>query len=244
MPWPSRQRPALRPAVTRTAADLHALATSLLERLVGGAALERARARQAVDDGDCSVLDCFVYPNEHAELPNMRAHTDPGLLTLTIASRQPGLQLRDRASGAWVDVEAGCVAGRECVVFGGEALELATGGRYAAALHRVRHAPGAPRVSSVFELRIGRVPAAASAPAGERAAAPAAPAAPATSAARAAARAGVASHAAAPGAVPPRPPPRRGAAAERDEAAAAAEAAGLSYCARRRPRVGSHHPLA
>ena len=156
VPWPMRRRPALREAVQRGAADLESVASSLLARLDGGAALEKDRRTQALVDGDPSVLDCFLYPNGHGSLPNMRAHTDPGLLTLTLASHHTGLELLDRASGTWIDVEAMCRPGVDCIVFGGEALQLASGGRYEAAVHRVRHG-AQPRVSVVYEMRIGSV---------------------------------------------------------------------------------------
>ena len=114
--------------------------------------------------GDVSVLDALLYPN--AEQPadseggdeggdgvGMRAHTDPGLLTLTLASRVPGLQLRETASGAWRDVEACCTPLNDLIVFGGEALQFGSNGRHVATTHRVR-AADAPRVSTVFELRM------------------------------------------------------------------------------------------
>ena len=88
VPWPARQ-PALRPAVERAAAELQSLATRLLSRLQegGGASIEEERANQVTVEGlgDPSVLDCFLYPNINAEVVNMRAHTDPGLLTLTLS---------------------------------------------------------------------------------------------------------------------------------------------------------------
>ena len=130
----------LRDDVTTAVNELHNLATSLLRRLGNG--LEDARAAQAESDGDPSVLDIFVYPNQHSSLPNMRAHTDPGLLTLTVASEVPGLEIRDRSTGEWIDVEALCDAGSDLIVFCGEALSLATNNRYAATLHRVRHHEG------------------------------------------------------------------------------------------------------
>lgn len=130
-----------------------------------GARLERERSGQVGEHGDPSVFDMFLYPNRDAEAldqgsgVNMRAHTDPGLLTLTMCSATPGLQCLDRSTGSWVDVEASpaCEAGCDCIVFCGEALQVSSGGVYAASLHRVRTAPR-PRVSTVFELRITQVP--------------------------------------------------------------------------------------
>ena len=93
-------------------------------------------------------------PRERGGLAtNMREHTDPGLLTLTLASAQPGLQVRDRSTGTWLDVEACCEAEVDCIVLCGEALEFASAGTYAAAPHCVRCGEGA-RTSTVFELRI------------------------------------------------------------------------------------------
>ena len=78
----------------------------------------------------------------------MRSHTGP-VLAITLASAVAGLQIRD--GGAWVDAEAKCGAG-EALVFCGEALQIATAGRYRAAPHRVRCARKV-RHSLVFELR-------------------------------------------------------------------------------------------
>ena len=79
---------------------------------------------------------------------NMRTHTDPGLLTLTMASSPPGLQIWDRATAQWVDVEALCKP-TDCIVFCGEALQVYSASRYIAAPHRVRHDTAGPRVSTV-----------------------------------------------------------------------------------------------
>ena len=162
VPWPTRTQAALRPAVEQCCWDLHALSTKLLAALGAGfgARLERERGSQVATHGDPSVLDLFLYPNAASEVVNMRAHTDPGLLTLTVCSASPGLQVRDRRSGQWVDVEATsgeCAPGCDCIVLCGEALQAASREVYAATLHRVRHSEQ-PRVSTVFELRISDVP--------------------------------------------------------------------------------------
>jgi isopenicillin N synthase-like dioxygenase len=65
-------------------------------------------------------------------------------------------QLRERQSGEWLDVEAGCRAG-EAILFVGEALQFGSGGRYKAAWHRVRRSH-ASRLSTVFELRAHDAP--------------------------------------------------------------------------------------
>ena len=91
----------------------------------------------------------------------MAAHNDPGVLTLTLASRIPGLELLDRSCGkrgAWVPLEA-LMAPDEVMLFAGEQLEAATAGHVRAALHRVVVQPKAQealaegRNSVVFELR-------------------------------------------------------------------------------------------
>ena len=119
VPWPVRRHPALRPAVEQCCLDFHRLAVSLLSALGGGgttggggdgfgACLERERSGQVVEHGDPSVFDLFLYPNSDAAASaqgseqsgaNMRAHTDPGLLTLTLCSETPGLQVMDRQTG-------------------------------------------------------------------------------------------------------------------------------------------------
>ena len=190
VPWPVRAHPALRAAVEQCCWELHARSTQLLASLGGeatggdkdsgeegtssgsgstgtgrgsggfGTCLERERSSQVESRGDPSVLDLFVYPNMAPDVVNMRAHTDPGLLTLTLCSESPGLQILDRSSGLWVDVEASgeaCVPGRDCIVLCGEALQASSHGVYEATLHRVRHAKQ-PRISTVFELRISDVP--------------------------------------------------------------------------------------
>ena len=155
VPWPPGS---LRASVEDGIAVLYDLSTRLLQQLKGGVSLERARAAQAAESGDLSVFDTFLYPNMEASTINMRAHTDPGLLTLKLSSSTPGLEVRDRRTGCWVDVEALCEPSEDCIVFCGEALQLSSAGRYEAALHRVRHASAGARVSCVFELRIRGIP--------------------------------------------------------------------------------------
>ena len=157
VPWPSGRQPGLRPAVEGATTALHSLARRLLTQLDGGTVLEAARAQQAAAHGDPSVLDVLMYPNQRADVVNMRGHTDPGLLTLTLGSQIPGLEVHDRASRRWVDVESMCTPA-ECVVLCGEALQVFSGGLYEAAPHRVRHAAGGARLSTVFELRLHAVP--------------------------------------------------------------------------------------
>jgi len=150
VPWPAGQP--LRACMLDACAAMRALCVRLLRALELGDDLARALDDECAARGDASVLDAFRYPAgadaDGADL-NMRSHTDPGLLTITLASAVAGLQIRD--GGAWVDAEAKCGAG-EALVFCGEALQIATAGRYRAAPHRVRCARKI-RHSLVFELR-------------------------------------------------------------------------------------------
>lgn len=154
MRWPARtgRLGGLGKAVRHATHVLHGLCTELLDAVEPAA--EGARRAQAELSGDPSVLDLFLYPNQHTRPANMRTHTDPGLLTVTQVSGTPGLQVLDAASGAWLDVEAVAEA-TDLVLLCGESLEQMTRGTYPAAPHRVRLAP-APRLSVVFELRCHR----------------------------------------------------------------------------------------
>lgn len=123
---------------------------------------------------DPSVVDAFEYaPSAEASAepsgsaaaarsslsaPDvaMAAHFDPGVLTLTRTSDNPGLQLLDPATRAWVALEE-AAAPDEVLVFAGEQLERASGARVRAANHLVARPPvgrrGEARQSVVFELR-------------------------------------------------------------------------------------------
>ena len=150
VPWPRGALYGLRGAAQCATAELHRLAVRLLATLDVG--YEATRAAQAERLGDPSVLDAFLYPHRDAASLLMRSHADPGLLTLTLASDPPGLEILDRDTGRWTAVEALCACG-DLIVLCGEALELVSGGRYCAAPHRVASAPR-PRLSVVFELRL------------------------------------------------------------------------------------------
>ncbi len=65
-------------------------------------------------------------------------HVDPGLFVLSLAADAEGLQLYDRARGAWVDAKSTSASGHSLrVLWCGEAAHSLTGGRIPAALHRV-----------------------------------------------------------------------------------------------------------
>lgn len=84
----------------------------------------------------------------------MRTHTDPGLLTLTLASRPAGLEVLDGGGGGWVAAEAACGPDDALLLYG-EALQMLSGDRYRACAHRVVQA-ATPRLSLAFELRLHR----------------------------------------------------------------------------------------
>ena len=174
IPWSGAQA-YLHECLARATSEMHALSTRLVSALdQGGARLEQVRSEQAAESGDVSVLDVLLYGA--AELPedaslvsedtkcHMRAHTDPGLLTLTLGSDVAGLQVFDLSSRAWVDIEALITPDVEAVVFAGEALQFGTSKHYTASPHRVRRGNPAPRLSTVFELRMQEVVAAAPSP--------------------------------------------------------------------------------
>ena len=52
-------------------------------------------------------------------------------------AQNQGLEIFDRRTETWLQVEAACEPGREMIVFGGQALERATRGAVKASLHRV-----------------------------------------------------------------------------------------------------------
>ncbi|RAQ51071.1 oxidoreductase [Aspergillus flavus] len=74
------------------------------------------------------------------------AHTDYGTFTIIFQDGTPGLELEDAsAPGSWVPV-----AGDATVVLTGWCAVILSGGRIAAARHRVRRTPGVRRLSAVL----------------------------------------------------------------------------------------------
>jgi isopenicillin N synthase-like dioxygenase len=104
---------------------------------------------------DPSVVDIFRYFNvmrEGRSEGNMGSHYDPGLFTLKPVSKVPGLDVLDRETGEWVDVEAVATPGQDLLLFCGETLEMLTEGEFKATSHRV-HTEGQERFSMVYEMR-------------------------------------------------------------------------------------------
>lgn len=68
------------------------------------------------------------YPNNRGGQQeagiNIKQHYDPSLMVVEPIADAPGLEIFDRRSQSWISVEAACVAGKEVIVFGGQALEV------------------------------------------------------------------------------------------------------------------------
>jgi len=168
--WPHDEQPHARSVLLGAADAMRDLALWCLDCLArndrGGGGCDWAatlrRDCAALGLGtDGSVLDAFVYRAEKRAgggdgggdaLLHMGSHTDPGVLTLKLASATAGLEVRDGATGAWVDLESG--SGAELLVLAADALEHASGAAIRAAPHRVAAATD-ERLSLVYEMRAG-----------------------------------------------------------------------------------------
>ncbi len=79
----------------------------------------------------------FRYPvvADDPDAWGVAEHTDYGLITLLAHDGTPGLQVRPRGTGEWLEV----AADRDAIVVNlGDMLEAMTGGRYRSTPHRVR----------------------------------------------------------------------------------------------------------
>lgn len=115
----------------------------------------RAEATKAVAASrrfgdDYSVAYALHYPNGEGGAPtlsrddagedgiNVKEHVDPSLVVVEPVADVVGLDVFDRVAQCWLSVEAASKSpGSDFVVFGGSALEKASGGRIRACLHRV-----------------------------------------------------------------------------------------------------------
>eukprot|EP00752_Nemacystus_decipiens_P018464 g16554.t1 len=123
-------------------------------------------------DDDFSVSYALHYPNEFADPAlededlTVGEHVDPSLFVAEPCCGVEGLEIRDRSSGSWLPVEALCAGlgsngtrnladaeGREIILFGGKALERATGGRVRGAPHRVRRGDLGRRYCFIYEQK-------------------------------------------------------------------------------------------
>lgn len=130
-------------AALRYLDDALALVSTLLGWLAddvaeAGAGLLPALPQRLSEDLGATVLRVQRYlPGAGGETPTRPravAHTDIDLLTLMPTPSAPGLQFHDGDGWADVPAEPGAL-----VVQAGEMLQLASGGRYPALLHRVVH---------------------------------------------------------------------------------------------------------
>ncbi|MBO0864584.1 MAG: isopenicillin N synthase family oxygenase [Mycobacterium sp.] len=102
----------------------------------------------AFADAPATLIKLVRYPARAATRQGVGAHRDAGVLTLLLAEPgRPGLQVRPRRDGGWIDVPA--VDGA-FVVNIGELLEVATGGYLRATEHRVNLHSAADRISVPF----------------------------------------------------------------------------------------------
>ena len=203
-PWPGAGEAGgeaggeMRSSVLEAASLLRAVALGCVAALAEGGAvparLPGACAAVPADE-DPSVFDLFEYEArgpaaaaaeeggaEGSEVA-MTEHTDPGVLTLTLASEIGGIQVLDASLGEWVRVEALCDA-NDVLVLACDQLQAAseaaaavaaaapfpaTGGVLArgepprdaareralqASRHRIVCEEGGARVSAVYELRL------------------------------------------------------------------------------------------
>lgn len=106
---------------------------------------------KAPGGGQFGMLDAAYYFNKKEfTLVNCEEHTDPGLLSLSVLSTQPGLQLK-KMSGKkeWVDAPAG-VGQRFAVIWGGKLIQSITDGQLKAGIHRVINIPDSPPRMSLW----------------------------------------------------------------------------------------------
>ncbi|CAM9365519.1 unnamed protein product [Choristocarpus tenellus] len=131
---------------------------------------------------DFSVSYALHYPNDHCDPALVKEgltvgeHVDPSLFVAEPCCGVAGLEIKDQASGRWIEVEALCAglgvdqnvsisrgegrdtpspkAGGELILFGGKALERATGGKVRGAVHRVRRGDQ-QRFCFIYEQKYG-----------------------------------------------------------------------------------------
>jgi hypothetical protein len=115
-------------------------------------------------------LEAFKYFAQDHDVMVCPEHVDSGLLTIIVHRASGGLQVFDQLASKWVDVEpreeplsddaddpplndaTPCSEYASAVILVGHTLEMATGGAYRAALHRVCAPRAMRRLSLVLKL--------------------------------------------------------------------------------------------
>lgn len=105
------------------------------------------------DDEDFSLAFAFCY-EAAGDIMQVTEHCDKSLIVVSPVAEVPGLEVYDIAAKRWICVEPYARAGRDLVLFGGTALEDATG--IPACRHRVRRRSHRRRHSFILELKYAR----------------------------------------------------------------------------------------
>lgn len=125
--------------------ELDRLGAFVLAALEPSLALPRGWFAERIQDGN-SILRIIHYPPLSANMPpgslRSAAHEDINFITIMVAARGAGLELRDR-DGQWLPVVAD---NRQLIVNTGDMLARLTNDRIAAKTHRVVN-PSGPNVS-------------------------------------------------------------------------------------------------
>lgn len=143
--WPARP-PAFRETFTQLFAALDTAGRVLLEALAPALQLPPTWFEERVAAGN-SVLRVIHYPPVAADAPpgavRSAAHEDINLLTLLVAARGSGLQLKDR-DGSWLPVET---VPQNLIVDSGDMLQRLTNGLIPSTTHRVVNPDDGPNTS-------------------------------------------------------------------------------------------------
>jgi len=123
---------------------------------IADAALRACVREEKMDDDDFSLAFAFRYGEDATE--GVSEHCDKSLIVVSPISDVEGLEVFDLASQRWLSIETLATHGKELLLFGGTALQAASG--IPACKHRVRFPPShdnrkMARYSLIFELKYG-----------------------------------------------------------------------------------------